>query len=156
MLGLRPDDGLSFLDEVPIRNANDLMTAIAAIDGIASLPANASVHSALIDLMSGEFDAGADGDTEGSDGGEGSDDESKNAAAADASSSMLPPLRSGGCTSSSNAGMTRAAYLEPRRAGGAESTASCKPLLGHRSTSRVMKWVVRTLRMAMFLSTLIG
>ena len=55
--------------------------AIDAIEGVKALPSNLAIHQTLIDLMSGEFDAGADGDTEGSDGGEGSDDESKKLAA---------------------------------------------------------------------------
>ena len=64
--------------------------ALAAIEGIGALPSNQSIHQCLLDLMSGEFDEGADGDTEGSDGGEGSDNEDKNAPAAEPPKASAP------------------------------------------------------------------
>ena len=50
------------------RQASEDAAALAQVDGLNQLPQNQYVRSALLELMSGDFDAG-DGDSEGSDGG---------------------------------------------------------------------------------------
>lgn len=71
-----PPNGEAKMEEPPG------LPSISSIDGIQQLPDNACVHAALIELMQGDVDAGPDGDSEGSDGGDASDGEQTEPAAA--------------------------------------------------------------------------
>lgn len=90
--------------------------SVAQIDGVNQLPSNASVHTALYELLQGNVDAGPGGDSEGSDGGDASDGESTETPApapATANKSATGEKSAGGENSSSGAGTSRSRIAPP-------------------------------------------